>query len=98
MLPSINTSKLESWWTAPLVVLQGTKRINVDNAIDYQSSIPPLNDPKKKILLVANTTSNPRILHTLKHVEKFKLHDLKRFCILIYMRKWDLISFTLQNL
>ena len=45
---------------------------------------------EKKSLLVVNTTSNPRILHTLKHLERFTLHDLKKNC--------HLISPTLQNL
>ena len=97
VLPSISSSKLERWWTAPLVVLLCTMRIKLDNAIHYQSSTPHLLPPKKTFLLVVKT-SNPRILNTLKHVVKFKIHNFKRFCISFYMRNWDIISFTLQNL
>ena len=60
----------------PLVVLSGTMRIELDNAIDATIDSTPL--LKKKILLLVNTTSNSRTLHTLKHVEKFKLHALKK--------------------
>jgi hypothetical protein len=59
----------------PLVVLSGTMHIELDNAID--STIDSTHLLQKKNLLV-NTTSNSRTLHTLKHVEKFKLHDLKK--------------------
>ena len=45
----------------------------IDNAID---STPLLQ--KKKIYILFTTTSNPRILHILKHVEKFTLHDFKK--------------------
>ena len=100
VLPSINWCKLDRWWTAPLVVFLGTKRIKLDNAIDYQSTTSPFPFPfpKKRTFLLVVNTSNPRILHTLKHIDKFKLHDFKRCCISLYMRDWDLISLTLQNL
>ena len=72
VLPSINSSKLDGWQTAPIVVLPGTIRIKLDNAIDYHFTISPPKQ-KKKILPFVNTTTNPRVLHTLKHVEKFKI-------------------------
>jgi len=50
-------------------------RIKLDNTIDYY----PYTSTEKKILPVVNTTSIPCVLHTLKHVEKLKLHDLKKF-------------------
>jgi len=50
-------------------------RIKLDNTINYYSCT----STEKRILPVVNTTSNPRILHTLKHVEKLKLHDFKKF-------------------
>ena len=58
------------------MVLSGTMRIELDNAIDSTIDSTPLLQKKKKNLV--NTTSNSRTLHTLKHVEKFKLHDLKK--------------------
>ena len=68
-------------------------------SITQSITIPVIPPKKKKFLLVVNTTLIPCILRTLKHVQKFKLHDLKKnICLSIYMRNWDLISFTLQNL
>ena len=60
----------------PLVVLSGTMRIELDNAIDSTIDSTPL--LQEKNLLLVNTTSNSRTLYTLKHVEKFKLHDSKK--------------------
>ena len=53
------------------MVLLGTMRIeSITQSIQFLYF-------KKKNLLV--TTSHPRILHILKHVEKFKLHGLKKY-------------------
>jgi len=48
-------------------------RIELDNAIN--STIDSTSLLKKNLLV--NTTSNSRTLHTLKHVEKFKLQHFK---------------------
>jgi hypothetical protein len=66
----------------------------LDYIIDYYSC----HSPENKLLLVFHTTSVLCILHTLKHVEKFKSHDFKNLRTSMYMRNWDLTSFTLQNL
>jgi hypothetical protein len=46
-----------------------------------QSFTNPVIPPKKYFLLVANTNAIPCILQTLKHVEEFKLHNLKNIHI-----------------
>jgi hypothetical protein len=49
---------------------------------------------KKRFILVFNTTSVPSILHALKHIKKFKLHDFKNYA---YQFTWGIkISFPLH--
>ena len=52
----------------------GRIRVKLDNTINYSRT----STEKKRFLLFLNTTRNPCVLPTLKHVEKFKLHDLKK--------------------
>ena len=40
VLPFINSSKLQRWQIAPLMVLPGTIRIKLDDAINYYSTSP----------------------------------------------------------
>jgi hypothetical protein len=78
---------------APQPVLSSTMHIKFDCTIDYYTC----NSTETSYLVVVNTTSIPYIPHNLQHVEKFRLHDLKKtnsisFC----MWKWDLILFALK--
>ena len=79
------------------MVLPGTIRVKTDNAIDYYSttSRPLHRKPKKIFHPFVNTTTNPRVLHTLKHVEIFKLYDFKKFA---HQFTWQIeISFSLHR-
>ena len=66
------------------------------NSINQSNTIPviPLREREKRFLLVVNIPSIPCILHTLKHVEKIKLHDFKKIA---YQFTWGMeISFPLN--
>jgi hypothetical protein len=79
-------------------------RLNIAKPLFYRSlhyynrQHSPLLIPvllKKKIifLLVINTPRIPCVLHTVYHVEKFKLNHEIWICISFYMRDWDITSF-----